>query len=94
MNIYRIIANMVAALAVPFVLLGIIFHNRPTLQTPCIWIASDLYARALLLLTPQEREQHAKKIWAAATDARQKGNTPAADLLDAVAAVAVLAVAA
>jgi hypothetical protein len=88
MTVYRIIAKMVAALSVPFVLGGIIFHNRPTLQVPCITIAANLYSRALLILTPQEREQYAKKIHDSAVDARQKGKIPTADLLDKVAAVA------
>jgi hypothetical protein len=94
MNIYRIIANVVAAIAIPFILLGVAFSGRPTLQAPCIWIASDLYTRALLLLTPQEREQHAKKLYAAAAARRQKGEIPTADLLDKVAAVAAWSVAA
>jgi hypothetical protein len=94
MNIYRIIARMVAALAVPFVLLGIVFSGRPTLQGPCIWIASDLYSRALLLLTREERERYAKKLAATADAARQKGKIPTADLLDAFTAVAIWSVAA
>jgi hypothetical protein len=94
MNIYRIIATMVAALAVPFVLLGRAFSGRPTLQTPALWIATELYTRALLLLTPQEREQYAKKLYAKAEEARQKGEGATADLLDAFVAVAVVAVAA
>jgi hypothetical protein len=94
MTIYRIIATMVAALAVPFVLLGVAFSGRPTLQVPCITIAANLYSRALLILTPQEREQYAKKLYATATDARQKGKIPTADLLDAFAAVALVSLAA
>jgi hypothetical protein len=94
MNIYRIIATMVAALSVPFILLGIIFHGRPTLQNPCITIASDLYTRALLLLTREEREGYAKKLAATAAEARQKGKTAHADLLDALVVVAVWSVAA
>ncbi len=91
MNIYHIIANMVAATAVPFVLLGVVFAGRPTLQNPALWVASDLYTRALLLLTPQERERYAKKLAAAGADARQKGKIANADLLDAFTAVAVTA---
>jgi hypothetical protein len=94
MNIYRIIANVVAATAVPFVLLGIVFAGRPTLQGPCIWIAGDLYTRALLILTREERERYAKKLADAAADARQKGKIANADLLDAFTAVAAWAVAA
>jgi hypothetical protein len=92
MTVYRIIATMVAALSVPFVLGGIIFHGRPTLQGPCIWIASDLYTRALLILTPQEREGYAKKLAATAAEARQKGRIAHADLLDALVPVAVWSV--
>jgi hypothetical protein len=88
MTVYRIIANMVAASTIPFVLLGVAFSGRPTLQGPCITIATTLYSRALLLLTREERERYAKKLYAAAARRRQEGKIPTADLLDKVAAVA------
>jgi hypothetical protein len=90
MTVYRIIATMVAAGAIPFILLGRVFSGRPTLQGPCITIAANLYTRALFLLTPEERAQYAKKLADTAAEARQKGK-PTADLLDAFTAVAVAA---
>ena len=86
MTIYRILSIIATAAAVPFVLLSIVFNGRPTLQNPALWVASDLYSRGILLLTPEERAQRAKKIYTNAAKARQKGSHAAADLLDAFAA--------
>ena len=94
MTIYRILSIITTATAIPFILLSIAFNGRPTFQNPALWIASDLYSRGILLLTPEERAQHAKKIYTNAADARQKGNRAAADLLEAVAAVTARSVAA
>jgi hypothetical protein len=89
-----ILSSLVVILAIPFAAVSILLHNRPILQYPFLWVASDLYTRSLLILTSEQRARKAQGIREAAIKSRQKGSEVTAVLLDDLARITSMSVAA